>query len=106
MSHSVNTSAEKPEYHGHPNYYKIWGALVIIFLMSLGIGAMGNTKLAVAAIFAIAIVKALLVLGYFMHLKWEPKFVWWIFAFGALCVFTFYFGVLPDVYNVYKMPMK
>jgi caa(3)-type oxidase subunit IV len=106
MSHPAHTHSEKPEYHGHANYFKIWGALVTIFIISLGIGAMGNSKLAVAVIFALAIVKTLLVLGYFMHLKWEPKFIWWIFAFGAVCLFIFYYGVLPDIHNVYKMPMK
>lgn len=104
MSHSTQTSTEKPDYHGHSNYYIIWGILVALMTISLAIGALGHTTLAIGIIFCIAIVKTILVLGHFMHLKWEPKFVWLVFGFGVLCLFFLYFGVLPDLINVYKMP--
>jgi caa(3)-type oxidase subunit IV len=105
MSHVTNSSAHKPEYHGHANYVLIWGILVVLMTVSLGIGALGHTTLALAIIFGVAIIKTLLVLGHFMHLKWEPKFVWMIFGFGVLCLFFLYFGVLPDLVNVYKLPL-
>lgn len=104
MSHSTHTSTQNADYHGHPNYFIIWGILVALMTISLGIGELGHTTLAIAMIFGIAIVKTLLVLGQFMHLKWEPKLVWIIFGFGVLCLFFLYFGVLPDLVHVYKMP--
>lgn len=88
------------EYHGHPNYVKVWGILVGLFIASLGVGFIGNKKLAVAGVFSLALVKALLVMGNFMHLRWEPKLVWGIAGFGVLCLGFLYFGVLPDIVYV------
>jgi caa(3)-type oxidase subunit IV len=103
MSQVTHSSTHKPEYHGHPNYFIIWGLLVALMTISLVIGSFGNSTLAIAIIFGLGIVKTLLVLGHFMHLKWEPKIVWAIFGFGIICLFFLYFGVLPDVVNVYKL---
>ena len=89
--------SNKGEYHGHPPYILIWGILVLCLAVSIAIGYMGNKELAVAMIFTIAVVKALLVLGNFMHLRWEPKILSGFVIFAVLCLFIFYFGVAPDV---------
>ena len=85
------------DYHGHPSYVAVWLWLVILFLGSLTLGALGNHRLAVAMVFTLAVVKALIVLGNFMHLRWEPRLVWGIAAFGFLCLLFHYLGVLPDL---------
>lgn len=90
----------KSNYHGHPNYIMVWAVLVALLAVSLAIGFMGNKRMAVAGIFSLAIIKTLLVLGNFMHLRWEPKIVWGIVGFGALCLVFLYFGVLPDIVYV------
>ncbi|MCC7131632.1 MAG: cytochrome C oxidase subunit IV family protein [Gemmatimonadales bacterium] len=90
-------SATGNDYHGHPNYIKVWAWLVVALVMSLALGGLGNHRLAVALIFTLSIVKAILVLGNFMHLRWEPRLVWLIAGFALLCVVFLYFGVLPDL---------
>lgn len=99
MSHAPNPQdqLQAGAYHGHPRYVAVWAVLVIILFTSLGIGAMGNHALAVAMIFGLAIVKAVLVLGNFMHLRWEPRLVWLVAGFGVLCIAFLYFGVFPDI---------
>jgi caa(3)-type oxidase subunit IV len=85
------------DYHGHPSYVKVWAWLVALLVVSLGLGGLGNHRLAVSLIFGLAVVKALLVLGNFMHLRWEPRLVWLVAGFGVLCIVFLYFGVLPDI---------
>lgn len=88
------------DYHGHPNYLAVWAALVALLVASLGLGWLHGGVWAVTLIFALAAVKAGLVLGNFMHLRWEPRFVWGIVAFGVLCLVFLYLGVAPDILGV------
>ena len=91
----MNTEVE--DYHGHPNYLLIWAALVGLLILSLLVGFIGHKMLAVALMFFLALFKAILVLGNFMHLRWEPKLVWGIALFGVVCIFFLYFGVVLDI---------
>ena len=90
----------KTEYHGHPNYFAVWLALLVFLALSLAVGAMGHGTLAIGMIFLLAIVKAAIVLGNFMHLRWEPRFFWGVLAFAVLCLAFLYFGVMPDIVGV------
>ena len=102
MSTHQNHQAQQ-DYHGHPNYFAVWLALIVLFLISLVANELGNRELAISLIFVLAIIKAAFVLGNFMHLRWEPKIVLGILAFAVFCLFALYFGVMPDLLWV---PMK
>lgn len=97
MDHNPESISSQPDYHGHPNYVKVWAWLVALLALSFAAVALGNHRLAVGLVFTLAVVKAVLVLGNFMHLRWEPRLVWGIAAFGFLCLAFLYFGVLPDI---------
>lgn len=92
-----NTNEIKKDYHGHPNYFRIYIALVVILIVSVVLGELLSKELAVFTIFTLAAVKALMVLGQFMHLKWEPKFVWGIAVAGLVWASIFYVLVYPDI---------
>jgi caa(3)-type oxidase subunit IV len=82
---------------GHPNYVLIWGILVSALLVSLFLGYMDLPVVAAVLIFTIAIVKAWLVVAYYMHLKYEPFFVVAIVATGLACLYFLFIGLVPDV---------
>lgn len=88
------------DYHGHPNYVAVWAALAALLVMSLAVGWLARGIAAVALIFGLAAVKAWLVLGNFMHLRWEPRFVWGIAAVAVLCLVFLSIGVAPDIVHV------
>ncbi|GIL16837.1 MAG: hypothetical protein BroJett040_05880 [Oligoflexia bacterium] len=98
-THHTQNKVEK-DYHGHPNYIKIWGVLVGILVLSLAVGELGHKVLSVTLIFGLALVKAIMVIGNFMHLKWEPKLLTWVMIFAVAALGIFYFGVAPDVVYV------
>lgn len=97
---------EQNDYHGHPNYLGVYLALLVFFGLSLAAGALGHSTLAVILIFGTAIVKAVLVVANFMHLKFEPKLALLLIAIVLFIILSFYFGVYPDVvpieWNVVK----
>lgn len=85
------------DYHGHPNYFFVWLGLLVLFALSLVLNSLGNRSLAISLIFTLAVVKAVLVLGNFMHLRWEPRLLWTIMGFAFLCLVFLYYGVMPDL---------
>lgn len=100
MAQVSSHTQEHSDYHGHPNYFAVWITLMILMFGSLMLAELGSRVLAISLIFSLAIVKAILVLGQFMHLKWEPRMLWGIVAFGFLCLIILYFGVFPDIVMV------
>ena len=78
-------------------YVAIWGLLVAALLVSIVLGGMHIPVVTVVLIFSVAVVKAYLVMAYFMHIKGAPIFVTMILASGALCLYLFFFGTLTDV---------
>jgi caa(3)-type oxidase subunit IV len=88
--------SDHAEHHG-PSYITIW--YILIGLLGLGLLGMGigNKYLAIGFIFLIAIVKAILVGRYYMHLKTEASIVYVIFFVPVLLLFVLAFLLVPDI---------
>ena len=79
------------------NYVVIWAVLLAALLGSLGLAEVSASPVVIAAIFAIAAVKALLVVGWFMHLALEPRFLKVLAGGCAALLAALFVGVYPDV---------
>ncbi|MBT9545923.1 MAG: cytochrome C oxidase subunit IV family protein [Candidatus Sericytochromatia bacterium] len=95
-AHQATAHAEH-DYHGHPNYFKTYFALLLLFSLSLAAGYLDNILMALLLIFGMALIKMMYVVNNFMHLRFEPLSIWFAVAFGLVCCFIFYFGVYPDI---------
>ena len=83
--------------HRGPGYVRIWAVLLVLLVISV-LGPMLEIPVVTAiTAFGIAIVKAYLVVRYFMHLSVEPKYVGYLLAAMVAFVLLFYVGVAPDV---------
>lgn len=61
----------------HPRYMLIWVVLLVLTLAEVGYAFLPMSKLLLASgLIAMAVMKALLVALYFMHLRYEPKRLW------------------------------
>jgi cytochrome c oxidase subunit IV len=76
-------------------YFKVWAALLLLLGMTVGVAYIHLGPLNTAAAITIAIVKAVVIALYFMHLKYGPRLVW-VYAgagfFWLLLMLTFSFG--------------
>ena len=90
------------DYHGHPNYGRIFLSLLALLSFSLIIGFLVSPMIAVALIFAVAIWKIVLVMKNFMHLKYEPYIIWIAVAAVIFCLAVFFFGIYPDITAVHR----
>lgn len=89
--------AHKEEEHHGPGYYvKIYWVLLALLVVSIIGPELGNRTLTLITAFGIAIVKALMVAAYFMHLKMEKKYIWYMLYSMLLMVFLFFLGTAAD----------
>ena len=89
--------AGSDDHHGTSHYVKIWAVLLGLLVVSL-IGPMiGVRWLTIVTAFGIAIIKALMVCAYFMHLNIEKRYIWYLLYTMLLMVALFFWGVHTDI---------
>ncbi len=81
----------------HPNYVKIWAALVILLVISIAGPFVGVRIVTLITAFGIAIVKAYLVARNFMHLNIEKRYVVYMLSTVLAFMLLFFSAVAPDV---------
>ncbi len=85
------------DYHGHPNYLRVFIYLLILLAVSLVAGYFLSPLAAIIVIFLTAIIKGGLVMANFMHLKFEPTLIWIVVAAFLFIVLALFWGVFPDI---------
>jgi caa(3)-type oxidase subunit IV len=83
--------------HPHSNYVAVWTVLVVLLILGIAVGFVGNPVLGTVLVFSVATVKAFLVVTIYMHLKFEPLLVRAIMLCGLACVFIVLIGLIPDI---------
>jgi cytochrome c oxidase subunit 4 len=79
-----------------PNYFGIWIALLGLVAISIAASIVLPKSLALLLIFAVAIVKALLVALNYMHLKYEKLLLYIIAIVPVVIVIILLFALFPD----------
>lgn len=92
--------AHNEEHHGPSFYIKIYLVLLVLLIVSIIGPELGNRVLTLITAFGIAIVKALMVAAYFMHLKVEKKYIWYMLYSMLLMVLLFFLGTAADTMKV------
>ena len=85
------------DYHGHPNYVKVFLSLLLLMGISLVVGYFTSPMIGVSLIFLVALLKAVLVVANFMHLKFEPILVFVVVCVVLFILLSFFWGVFPDI---------
>lgn len=74
-------AASEPAHAPHANYMLIWGALFVMTMVEVGVAFLALAKLAIIlTLIVLAVWKALLVALYYMHLRYEPRRLWFLAA--------------------------
>lgn len=65
----------------HPPYMLIWAVLAVLMFGKVGVSYIGFSKpVAMTILVVISLLSAALVALYYMHLRFEPKLLWFIAA--------------------------
>lgn len=97
---NTHTPAEYPHHTEEPPmraYYMIYGALMTLLILTVWVNYLDIGRWALPAALTIAVLKAILVIIYFMHLRTTGKLMWLWFVCGFVWLGMMLFGVLTDV---------
>jgi caa(3)-type oxidase subunit IV len=83
--------------HTVRHYVNVYFVLVGLFIVSVLGPMLGIKIVTLITAFGVAVVKASLVVHYFMHLTVEKRFVHYFMATSLAFMFLFFFAVAPDV---------
>jgi len=84
--------------HGNSEYVTIWVWLVVLLVLGLAIMALPIPKvIVVAMVFAVAVVKAAMVVRNYMHLKSEHMLIIAIVMVPVIFFFGFLITLIPDI---------
>lgn len=87
--------------HAEPNYMKIFWWLLALTLAEVGIIYVHMPKmLLTVALILMALIKALLVAVYFMHLKFEKWTLVAITVLPLLLILDLFLGLMPDIAGI------
>ena len=81
----------------HHNYVAIWAVLLVLLVISVLGPLLGHPLLTLVTAFGIAVIKAYLVVSYFMHLKIEKRYVAYLLGTAVVFMGILFAGVSPDV---------
>lgn len=79
-----------------PTYYKIFGALIVMTVITVLAAQVDFGALNAVVAFGIATVKAVLVAGWFMHLKYDDKLNRVILLSGVFFLIVLWFFCIMD----------
>lgn len=101
LSEAAGDDQENHDDHGHPpiDYKKIFIWLCVLFGISFVGPFTGIKTVILITAFGIALVKAYMVCGYFMHLKYEKHFILYLMATCLLFLFVLFTFIAPDILN-------
>ena len=95
LEHELWVPAED-DYHGHPNYLKIYIYLLVLFAITVFASLIPNPMIVFIVVFSVSIIKASMVILYFMHLKWEPDIIWYMLLLALITLAFLLIGLYPD----------
>jgi cytochrome c oxidase subunit 4 len=93
--------AEQHAHHPKAQFFWVWGALLVItgFEVFLGYQNMEPVRM-LSILMGLSIIKAALIIAYFMHMKFEVSRMRWltmsalVFCLAMMCVF------FPDAFRI------
>jgi cytochrome c oxidase subunit 4 len=86
-------------------YWSIWAVLLVLTLIMIGVEALSlPAGIGVLVLVGAMMTKATLIAGWFMHLKFETRFIMLVLVFGTLLTAAFLVLLLaPDAIDANRM---
>ena len=100
MDSHVTNSESAHEHHGSALglYITIYLILMALLVLTVWVAYINIGIMALPVALTIAFIKAILVIIYFMHMRYTGKLMWLYTAIGFVWLAMLLFGVLVDVF--------
>jgi caa(3)-type oxidase subunit IV len=90
-------------------YFWVWGALLVLTGIEVWLGyrQIFEPVRMLEALLLLSIIKSALIIGYFMHLKFESALMRWMLVLSVTaCFIIMYFFFFPDAGRIIRLGVK
>jgi len=90
-------------------YFWVWAALLVLTAIEvvLGYKQMFAAARMLEILLFLSVIKSALIIGYFMHLKFETALMRWLLVISVTaCFIIMYFFFFPDADRIIKLGVK
>lgn len=87
-------------------YFWVWGALLVLTAVEVWLGykQIFEAVRMLQVLILLSVIKSALIIGYFMHLKFEKAIMRWMLTISVVaCFIIMYFFFFPDADRVLKL---
>ena len=101
-------AAEQQRHHGKALFFWVWGALLVMTAIEVYLTYQNmQPRTMLTILLGLSFVKAALIIGYFMHLKYEVSSMKWVTmcsVVACLILMTIFF--FPDARRIIELGVK
>src|SRR5580698_3557844 len=100
--------AEEQRHHGKGQFFWVWGALLVMTAIEVYLTYQNMQPIRMLSILmGLSLIKAALIIGFFMHLKFEVSRMKWLTmcsVIGCLILMTIFF--FPDAFRIISLGVR
>lgn len=99
--------AEEHRHHGKSQFFWVWGALLVMTAVEVYLAYMRLRPVRMLTILlGLSFVKATLIIGYFMHMKYEVSRMKWLTMCTLVACLALMLFFFPDALRVLSLGVK
>lgn len=90
-------------------YFWVWGALLVLTAIEVGLGykQVFTAVRMLEVLLMLSVIKSALIIGYFMHLKFETALMRWVLVLSVFaCFVIMYFFFFPDADRIIHLGVQ
>jgi cytochrome c oxidase subunit 4 len=93
--------AEEQRHHKMAPFFVVWGALLVLTAIEVYLGYQNmEPKRMLSILMCLSIVKAALIIGYFMHMKYEASRMKWLTMCSLVFCLAMMMVFFPDAFRI------
>jgi caa(3)-type oxidase subunit IV len=96
--------AEQHRHHKVSQFFWVWGALLVLTAVEVYLGYQNmEPKRMLTILMGLSIIKATLIIGYFMHMKYEISRMKWLTMCSLVFCLAMMMVFFPDAFRILKL---
>ena len=101
-------AAEQQRHHGKALFFWVWGALLVMTAIEVYLTYQNmQPRTMLTILLGLSFVKAALIIGYFMHLKYEVSSMKWVTMCSVVaCLIMMTIFYFPDARRIIELGVK
>jgi caa(3)-type oxidase subunit IV len=96
--------AEQHRHHKVSQFFWVWGVLLVLTAVEVYLGYQNmEPKRMLTILMGLSIIKATLIIGYFMHMKYEISRMKWLTMCSLVFCLAMMMVFFPDAFRILKL---